>query len=163
MNCRDIEAFILTEPDGVLTYDQHAALEGHVAACASCRQFRARLSEAMTAFRADAATVAVPDIEAEWRQLRGQLHRQSAKSARKRPLAPVIWFGSSLAAAAALALAYVGLQPQPAPRPATAPLETARAEYVEAGDANAATMVYVDKDSGWLVVWAVDSTAKNNG
>ena len=33
---------------------------------------------------------------------------------------------------------------------------TARADFVEAGDANASTMVYVDKDSGWLVVWATN-------
>jgi hypothetical protein len=35
------------------------------------------------------------------------------------------------------------------------------ADYVEAGNPAASTMVYVDKESGWLVVWAAD--AGNSG
>ncbi len=161
MNCREIEPLLLAERDGVLTTDQHASLERHLATCPACQQSRARLDQAMTAFRAEAATVAVPDIESEWQTLRARLKNPAVGPAKKRPLAPVIWFGSSLAAAAALALAYIGLQP--APIPTAAPVvETARADYVETGDTSASTMVYVDKDSGWLVVWAVDadSTAK---
>ena len=37
--------------------------------------------------------------------------------------------------------------------------EVAQAEYVEAGNVDASTIVYVDKDSGWLVVWATDRDA----
>ncbi|MEN9403282.1 MAG: hypothetical protein RL091_1985, partial [Verrucomicrobiota bacterium] len=46
-----------------------------------------------------------------------------------------------------------------------APVEVAvaRAEYVEAGDVNASTMVYVDKESGWLVVWATNVDTKTSG
>ena len=36
-------------------------------------------------------------------------------------------------------------------------------DFVEAGDTSASTMVYVDKDSGWLVVWATDGEVKGNG
>lgn len=55
--------------------------------------------------------------------------------------------------------------PPPPPPPASVrpPLSTpydpsiiAGADYVESGDPNASTMVYVDKESGWLVVWATD-------
>ena len=156
MNCRDIELLLLAERDGVLTTNQHAALERHVAACPSCQQLRARLTETLNAFQVDAAVIAVPDTDAEWHILRTRLHGESAKPARKRPLAAVIWFGSSLAVVAVLALAYLGAQPNPAEP--SAPVSVA-----QAGTADAITMAYVDKDSGWLVVWATDSETKTSG
>jgi anti-sigma factor RsiW len=171
MNCRDIEPLLLAERDSVLTNDQHASLERHVAACPACQQLRARLREAIEAFRTDAANIPVPDAEAEWHTLRAQLHGERAKPAKTRPLAPVIWFGSSLAAAAALAFVYFGASSQPTPAvtspqptPAvTAAPQIAQAEFVEAGDSAASTIVYVDKDSGWLVVWAANTAPKTSG
>ena len=162
MNCRDIEPLLLAERDSVLTNDQHASLERHVADCVSCQQLRARLNEALDAFRTDTANVAVPDADAEWHTLRAQLHGTAAKPAKPRPLAPVIWFGSSLAAAAALAFVFFSGPRQPAPTAAPTP-DIAQAEFVEAGDSNASTMVYVDKDSGWLVVWAANTAPKTSG
>ena len=163
MNCRDIESLILTERDGVLTTSQHAELDRHAVECPACRQLRARLAEAMEHLKSDAATVAVPDVDEEWRTLRAQLHGGSATPAKKRPFAPVIWFGTSLAAAAAVALVFLSKDPAPPPAAVIQVAEAARADYVEAGDANASTMVYVDKDSGWLVVWATDADTKSSG
>ena len=118
-------------------------------------------------FGQSTARVPVPDVDVEWQKLRAQLPAGKKTSARKRPLAPVIWFGTSMAAAAALALAYFGQQSPVAPQiqsVANAPVaEAVGAEYVEAGDANASTMVYVDKDSGWLVVWATDPDTSGKG
>lgn len=162
MNCRDLEPLLLAERDSVLTNDQHASLERHVAACPSCRQLRARLQQTLDAFRTDAANVAVPDADAAWRTLRAQLHGPAAKPAKPRPLAPVIWFGTSLAAAAALALVFFSSPRQPSPAVMAPPL-VAQAEFVEAGDRAASTMVYVDKDSGWLVVWAANTAPKTSG
>ncbi len=192
MTCRDNESLILAERDGVLTKEQQAALSDHVAACASCRKLRADLATALDAFKNDIANVPVPDADEAWRDLQARLHAPT-KTTKKSPLAPVIWFGSSLAAAAAIALAMLvgrtpppaslpmppppesvavaAVAPAPAPAPASVPnranadailAEVARAEYVEAGDVNASTMVYVDKDSGWLVVWATDATDDSN-
>ena len=164
MNCRDIEPLLLAERDGVLTSEQHAALGRHVATCAACQQLRLRLTEALTAFQADAAKIALPDVDEEWRTLRDRLHGAGAKSAKKRPLAPVIWFGSTLAAAAAIALAFFSQQPKPAtPQLFSPDDQIAEAEFVEAGDINASTLVYVDKESGWLVVWATDIDANSKG
>ena len=161
MNCRDIESLILTERDGVLTTSQHAELDRHAAECPACRQLRARLAEAMEHLKSDAATVAVPDVDKEWRTLRAQLHSDSTSPAKKRPFAPVIWFGTALAAA--VALVFLSKDPAPPPAAVIQVAEAARADYVEAGDANASTMVYVDKDSGWLVVWATDADTKSSG
>jgi len=157
MNCRDIEPLLLAEKDGVLTSAQHTALDRHVATCPACQQMRVHLAEALTAFRADAANVALPDFDDEWRTLRARLHQTESKPAKKRPLAPIIWFGSTLAAAAALLLAFFSQQPKPSTPVLFSPDDQiAEAEFVEAGDINASMMVYVDKESGWLVVWATD-------
>ncbi len=180
MNCRDSESLILAERDGVLTKEQDAALSGHVAACPSCQHLRADLASALAAFKSGVAAVPAPDADDAWRDLQARLHA-TARPARKRPLAPVIWFAGPLAAAAAIALMFlpsrapIPLAPPPPPPPppvAAAPAhdanaeaimaEVARAEYVEAGDANASTMVYVDKESGWLVVWATDTDDSSN-
>ena len=165
MNCHDIEPLLLAERDGGLTTEQRATLAGHVVACPACRQLRANLNTALDTLKADAARVTVPDAEREWRELRAQLVGATVRPAKKRPLAPVIWFGAPLAAAAAIALVFFSGRPSPQ-QPLTTlqvAVETARADYVEAGDANTSTMVYVDKDSGWLVVWATDIAPKNSG
>src|SRR5258708_28051851 len=120
MNCRDNETQLLAERDGGLTSGQRAPLGRHVAPCPACRQLRARLAEALGAFQADAANVAVPDANEAWRDLRAQLHDEAAKPVKKRPLAPIIWFSIPLAATAALTLASLGL-PSPSPAPVTPP------------------------------------------
>jgi anti-sigma factor RsiW len=162
VNCDAIEALLLTERDGVLTPDQHAALVRHVADCPACRERRTRIAAAMDAFRADAASVTVPGVDAEWRTLRARLPDRPGASRKQRPLAPVIWFTTSFAAAASLAFVFFSPRPPPAAPLAAVP-EIAQAEFVEAGDAAASTMVYVDKDSGWLVVWATDDAPKTSG
>jgi len=163
MNCRDIEPLLLAERDGVLTSEQHATLAGHVAVCSDCRQFRAALTEATLFLKTDTANVPVPDVDQAWRELRPQLAGEKARPAKKRPLAPVIWFGSTLAAAAALTFAFLSRQPQPMPTVIPDNDVVAEAEFVEAGDLNAATLIYVDKESGWLVVWTTDADTASKG
>lgn len=164
MNCRDIEPLLLAERDGMLTTRQHAELAAHVAGCPACRQARLNYGDAVTFLKTDAANVAVPDADQEWRKLRAQLRGEGARPAKKHPLAPVIWFSAPFAAAAAIAIAFLAQDPRPqTPDPAALAAEAARADFVEAGDKNASTMVYVDKDSGWLVVWATVSDPKGNG
>ncbi len=165
MNCRDIEPLLFAERDGVLTTGQYAALDEHVAGCPSCQHARTEIAHAMDVFRAAAISVTVPDVDEEWQRLRMQLATKSNKAHPVSRLAPVFWIGGSLAAAAAVAFAFVGLRPQanaPVAPAAPAP-EVAQAEYVVPGDAKASTMVYVDKDSGWLVVWATDADATTKG
>jgi len=162
VNCHTSEVLLLTERDGVLTPDQHAALARHVADCPACQERRARIAAAIDAFRADATDVTVPDVDAEWRAVRARLPGTTDAPRRPRTLAPVIWFTASFAAAASLAFVFLRSTP-PAPAPLAAVPEVAQAEFVEAGDPAASTMVYVDKDSGWLVVWATDEAAKTRG
>jgi len=192
MTCRDIEPLLLAERDGALAPAERAALSDHAATCPACRELRTRLTASLEAYKSGLARVPVPDVDEAWRDLRAQLHAPAAGRGKKRPLAPVIWFGAPLAAAAALAFVFIlggrpsasrlpfpasaqiaavsETPPPPPPPPAPAlaapvpyqpydPSIIAGADYVEAGDPNASTMVYVDKESGWLVVWATDMDA----
>jgi hypothetical protein len=112
------------------------------------------------------AAIPVPKADEAWRDLRSQLQQP----ARKRPMAPIIWFGAPVAAAAALAIAFFITRPapsEPSGELALTPVYDssiiAGADYVEAGDPDASVMVFVDKESGWLVVWATDADAKTSG
>lgn len=159
MNCRSAQPLLLVERDGVLTTARHAELASHLAACASCRQFRADLAGALDAVRADVRAVPLPDIDAEWRAVQAKINNgASAPASRpaKRRLAPVVWFGAPLAAAAAVALAFFVNRPMSPPLPTTANGGeiAAHADYVEVADPNASPIIYIDKESGWLVVWA---------
>lgn len=168
MNCRACESLLLRECDGALTPAEHTALSAHLAGCAVCRNFKSRLDEIPDLVRADAAAVPVPDAAMAWRRLQSHLQVRPARP-RRRSVNPLWWVGAPLAAAAAVAFAFISQLPS---RPASAPKAAAagpaapavtQVDYVEAGDPNAATMVYVDKPSGWLVVWASDAAVKDQG
>jgi anti-sigma factor RsiW len=180
MTCRDSELLLQNEHDGALAPEQRARWEEHLAACPACRRRRAELAQAINALRAEISAVPLPDVDTEWRALRAKLHPTTgggrAPAQKRRQLAPLIWLSTPLAAAAAVALALLVTRPAPQPQqtvaqsatrlaaPTTiAASEPAHAEFVEAGDANASTIVYVDKASGWLVVWATDTGGKDRG
>lgn len=160
MNCRSAEPLLLAERDGVLTPAQRAELASHVAACASCRQFRADLATALDAVRAETRAVPLPDIDAEWRAVQAKINgdtaseRATSTRLQKRRLAPIVWISAPLAAAAAVALALFVQRPVPPPMPSGDGVIAARADYVEVADPAATPIVYTDKESGWLVVWA---------
>lgn len=170
MNCRDLKSLILNEPDGTLTQDQLTALSDHVDACPACARLRANLTTALDTYQADVAALAVPDADEVWRDVESRL-QSTTEPNRKSLLAPLIWFSTPLIAAAALAIVFTVTRPRPsAPNPELAlttpmydPSTIAGADYVEAGDPDASVMVYVDKDSGWLVVWATDGGTETRG
>jgi anti-sigma factor RsiW len=176
MNCRDNESLILAERDGALTKAQLAALSDHVATCPACHRFRTNLATALQTYHAGLAEASVPNADEAWHDLQRRLNQP----AKKRSLAPVIWFVTPLAAAAALAVSFFVTRPAPPasgiPTPQTQNVAAARlpvplhdpsviagADFVEAGDPNASTVVYVDHESGWLVVWATDPETATKG
>jgi hypothetical protein len=179
MNCRDSESLILAERDGALGSDQLAALSDHVAACPACRALRQNLATALDSYQTAVRDVSVPDADEAWRNLRERLREPAAK--RKRgPLAPVVWFAAPLAVAAAFVFAFLVTRPAPEPiLPSEDSLTSARigppppplhdpsfiagADFVEAGDPDASTIVFVDAESGWLVVWATPIEADTSG
>jgi len=143
MNCSEAESLLPAADPGGLSAAQQRALAEHLAACPACREAQAAFTDLLETWRKETAQTPVPTAATMWARVRAQ------KQVPRRPHRPnpMFWLGLPLAAAAAVA--FVFLTPGPA-----AP-ETARAEFVVTGDA-ASTMVYVDKESGWLVVWAAD-------
>jgi hypothetical protein len=164
MSCRDIKPLVLAERDGGLGAGQLARIDTHVATCASCRQLRTRLAVTVAAWQTDVARVAVPDLDAEWQAVRTRLPGLGKPAQTSRRSAKLVWLAVPLAAAAALAVGYFASAPPPTvPAETAAEGATAQAEFVEAGDAKASTLVFVDKDSGWLVVWASGDDTSTKG
>lgn len=84
--------------------------------------------------------------ERAWRELRAKLPE------RRRPgrPGPAGWLAWGLPAAAAAALAFVVAvqRPEEVDTPASV-------EYVDVPGSDAPTVVFLDDESGWLVVWSV--------
>lgn len=161
MNCREAEPLLLAERDGTLTSVQRTTLDRHVAGCAGCRQLRADLSAALAEFQVDAASVRLPDVDAEWRALQARVHGARTGAATPRAMkkgAPLTWFAGPMAVAAAIALAFFLGRPSSLSNQSETEVSPfagyARADYVEVAIEDASPLVYLDKESGWLVVWA---------
>ena len=159
MNCRTAQRLLSAERDGALASHERADLEGHVAACAECRQARSVAAAAVDHWRTAQARVALPDAERAWQDIHREIRRSTPANAAGSRWLPR-W---TIPIAAAAALVFAATQ---APRwlhdadPSTnARPQIARADFVETA-ADASSMVYVDDKSGWLVVWAVSDNDK---
>lgn len=148
MNCTDCERLLLGER-GEPSAAEAAAVAAHVQACPRCRALQSSLVGALGQWKAETAAQ-TPDAAAAWQALRPRLR---AAGRRPRRLAPLLWLSAPLAAAAALAFVMY----RPAPTAHDDGFTSAHADFVEAGNPAASTVVYVDNDSGWLVVWAADA------
>jgi hypothetical protein len=159
MNCHRAQPLLFAERDRALSADERATLEPHLAGCPACQQLRRQLAEAAEAWRTTTAGTPVPDAQGEWQLVRLRLH-PAETAVRRRPRSSwpfwAAWTGLPLAAAATLAV--VLRSPPSAPTTAVAAVVPAHAEYVEPGDDDASTVVYVDQASGWLIVWAAAPT-----
>lgn len=161
MNCHSALRLISSERDGALTSTERAALESHLASCSDCREARRSLADVMEVWRTHAAATPPPDVERAWQDIRREIRasRAPAPSGSRKILRWSVPLGAAAALAAAIAVA-----PHFASNPhaEVAQLERAHAEYVDVpGDAS--SMVYVDDQSGWLVVWAVNNDARPSG
>lgn len=156
--CTATQELLVREPEGDLDAAALVRLEEHVTGCGACRQRRAVLRAVRVQLRATAQATATPAPAEVWRELRSRLDdvapaRVPGAGARTGGLGwrPLAWAGSLAVAAAAVL--FVGRPRLPSGDVASMPTAEARADYVQATD-NAATLVYVDQESGWLIVWA---------
>lgn len=153
MNCRAAQRLLSADRDGALAAPERAGLDEHVRACAECRQFQVTLTEAGADLQTAAAQVKVPDEERAWQDIHRAI-RAGRPAATRSWWAPVRWalpLGAAAALAAVVAFVPTGSDDDAAPATAIAPV--ARAEFVEVPN-NSSSVVYVDDQSGWLVVWA---------
>ncbi len=168
MNCTRSHHLLSAERDHALGAGERADLEQHLAGCAECRQFRTRLDKAVAGWRADVAARPAPDAERAWQDIRREIRAgaagdsvtglpRGAFQSRARPQwRSGRWSLSvgALGAAAVIALSVWGLRrPGPDVFAPVALNEGSSVEYVEVPE-NAASMVFVDDESGWVVVWS---------
>lgn len=163
MNCRTALQHIASERDTGLDAGSRAGLEAHVAACDSCRRARANLAAALESWRSESTRVAIPDPEREWQAVRRRI--RSAPEAHREHASPRAWFNPAWLAvpAAAALVAFTFFRPNAGPEeiPGGRTATTARVEAVEAPGGNASTMVFIDDKSGWLIVWATDTSGRS--
>lgn len=155
MHCSAAHVLLFHERDRALGATEGVALAQHLTECAACRELRRQLAAAAGEWREGTLRANPPDATAEWQALLPRLRGAVVPAPARRRAAPLVWLGVSLAAAAAVALGIFFRPAGSAPLPAAPAV--ARAEFVEAGNADATTLVYVDDESGWLVVWASDA------
>ncbi len=152
--CRKIEPLLLSEPDGVLNPAELAELESHVAGCEACRRQRDLLSAVSSSLKKSSEALPVPSPHEEWMTLRDRIRgERGAHKGNNRWSRPWLRWGVpalSFGTAAAVACILYLRAPSPAP---FLRVTIARAEYVQSENAES-TLVYVDQESGWLIVWA---------
>ncbi len=160
MNCSTAQDQLLRAADGGLTAAQQTALNAHVETCASCRQYAESIDALPELLLQEMESVPVPDADEMWNDLSSKLGVPDEQPAKSRQIAPIIWLAAPLAAAAALLFAFLPQQNFET-TPASKGNTIVQVDYVEIEDPDSTAMVYVDKESGWLVVWADDPAVTN--
>jgi len=161
MNCHTAQDQLLRAADGGLAATQQTALNAHVESCATCQHYAESLNSLPKLLRHDAESVPVPDADQMWSDVSSRLNAPEMQKSKSRKIAPIIWLTAPLAAAAALLFAFLPQQNDEA-APAIAGANIVQVDYVEIEDPDSTAMIYVDKESGWLVVWA-DDPSVNSG
>lgn len=141
-----------------LSARERTAVDRWLAEDPDARAWRAFLTEAAEAHRAEAEPAAVPDADSVWVAVAPQLEpRAEARTGSERLLRhPVLAVAAGLAAAVLIALgaALYRMPGPPAPDPAFDAVETAGTDIP-----GASTVVYIDEPTGLTVVWVIEPEA----
>ncbi len=164
MNCHAAQNALFEDRDDQLAPNQQAALETHLATCGECQRVRQSLETALSSWRHQNTTVAIPDSQREWhavrRRIRGGVDESGqATSRHRRGLFAWVSIPVSAAAAALAVALYVGPFSLKSPESAASLAQTARVNPATP-EPSASNMVFVDDKSGWLVVWSSESNLK---
>lgn len=166
MNCRRARRLMSLERDGRLDESDRRALAGHLGQCAVCREAKASLGAAAEAWKAAQDRAEIPDPAVEWQHIRRAIRRAgaAARSGEARRQREWSWWrafsavGGAVAAAALVLVLWRFRGPEPgAPQPGPAALgadEAVHVEFVEFAEGAENQTVYVDAETGFVVVWA---------
>ncbi len=161
--CNEIERLLLSEPDGALTATELAELEAHVSGCEACRRQRNLLSTLLSSLKKSQEAVPNPSSREEWMTLRNRIRGERGAERKTNGWSSpwLRWGIPALSLGAAAAVAFILYLRAPSPTPFSR-ATIARAEYVQSENAES-TLVYVDQESGWLIVWASPPDASTKG
>ena len=174
MNCRHAQNELLAARDTPSGAASSSALTEHLQGCPDCQALQQQLAAATTAWRETEAQVIVPDAQQEWHAVRRRLRQNESAGTTTAWWRRTLQYTAPLAAAAAVALVVWTGRQDPAATPLVTPNATievaqtedpwaefadhfayaANVEYVETENDEASPFVYVDDESGWLIVWA---------
>ncbi|GAB5559418.1 MAG: hypothetical protein SynsKO_10650 [Synoicihabitans sp.] len=173
MNCRDAENQIIASRDTPLGAADAAVLEQHLAECHHCRSLSAQLKEAAKTWQERDASVAVPNALNEWHAVRRRIRNPASRTVGGELPSWNRLLRWALPIAAAFAI-MINFLPESPPSSSRVPIASdaavvahhdwsefddhfthvAHAEYVETDNEDISPFVYVDEESGWLIVWA---------
>ncbi len=178
MNCRQIQDHLFADRDET-SVSAAAAREvaDHLASCPECRSLQEGLTKSLHDWQREVGDVPIPDPQTEWHAVRRKIRQGEGAATPAAAWAGLLRIAAPLTAVAAIALVVWQARPPalgPTPvEPATTVAQTdsfdgtwpemdqhfaftAHAEYVETDNEDASPFVYVDDESGWLIVWASD-------
>jgi anti-sigma factor RsiW len=154
MNCSQAGKALSRHLDGELPAGEVASLEKHLSSCSACRETAAEWRGYGSALRADAPNE-IPDPTKAWHDIRRSLRNREnpipTTDARPWWARPLPWAG----VAATVALFTVGTFFQLSPSSGF-PYGSA-VESVDTDLPGASTVVYVDEETGWNIVWVLES------
>lgn len=175
MNRRDAESLIFAARDAELSAADAARLEQYLAEHPNDRKLAADYETVVQAWRQADQQVAVPNPTTEWHAIRRRIRNSDTKTSASGGGLPswsrLLRFATPLAAAAALVIALLPDPETSAPATISGPTSIAQvdwsdfeehfvlaahAEYVETDNVESSPFVYLDEESGWLIVWASD-------
>lgn len=162
MNCHKSHQLLSAERDGFLTADQQISLETHLKDCSRCRKVRPLVAASVESWRDSTASIQMPDVDRAWQDIRRA--KRTEGSANSRHYAGALRWIAPLGIAAGLAV-IASVTPRwqnHAQAALVAQQEKAHADYVDV-PSDASSMVYVDDQSGWLVIWSDGSSEPTGG
>jgi predicted anti-sigma-YlaC factor YlaD len=154
MNCKQAQEWISRSMDGDLCTADQEVIEKHLIQCPSCRQIQDHWMAAAQLLK-QTAHVKIPDAEETWEEIRSQLDQHETVSrGNLLPFPSIIRWASAAAAVIAISLGVRFVVQEPS-------LETYafhnEVEFVETDIPNSSPVVYVDDESGWTIVWILES------
>jgi anti-sigma factor RsiW len=157
MNCNQAEKALSRYLDGELPAGEVADLEQHLASCSSCRETADEWQGYGETLRADAPE-RTPDPTKAWHDIRRSLRNRenpiTPTTSRPWWIRPLPWTGAAATVALFTIGYFFGFSPSSEfPKGNTV-------EYVDTDLPGASTVVYVDDETGWNIVWVLESESE---
>jgi len=174
VNCRQAQDELLAARDTSHGAAGSGALTAHVQGCSDCQAIQQQRIAATAAWQETEANVTIPDAQQEWHAVQRRLRQDESTDRATAWWRRTLPYTAPLAAAAVALVIWTGRE-TPSSNVIVAPEPTseiaqidddpwaefadhfayaANVEYVETDNEDATPFVYVDDESGWLIVWA---------